>query len=111
MIEAEPRDVPHRRGQCPPLCASLSSSVFFDRRCFVSSANLKMDRTKPVTLAYKRIGDLDIHLDVHLPKESSINIDARPSSSTPLPAVIYFHAGGLTVGERSSWFPTWLHGM
>jgi len=26
----------------------------------------------------------------------------------PLPAVVFFHGGGMTSGDRTSWFPTWL---
>ncbi|KAJ6611411.1 Alpha/Beta hydrolase protein [Mycena sp. CBHHK59/15] len=29
-------------------------------------------------------------------------------SSPRFPAIVYFHGGGLTVGNRRSWFPTWL---
>ncbi|KAI0755059.1 alpha/beta-hydrolase [Daedaleopsis nitida] len=43
-----------------------------------------------LTLAYKHdTGDQPIHVD--------------------LPAIVYFHGGSLTVGNRRSWFPSWLH--
>jgi acetyl esterase/lipase len=28
----------------------------------------------------------------------------------PAPAVIYFHGGGMTVGNRQAWFPKWFYG-
>ncbi|KAI0365713.1 alpha/beta-hydrolase [Pilatotrama ljubarskyi] len=55
------------------------------------------------TYAYKRVGELDIHLDIYPPREIP-ELDSRL-----LPAVIYFHGGALTVGNRTSWFPSWLH--
>ncbi|KDQ62713.1 hypothetical protein JAAARDRAFT_171287 [Jaapia argillacea MUCL 33604] len=65
-----------------------------------------------LTLPYKRVGDSDILLDVYLPSTSQAT-DVNPdqaSTSVPIfvPAVVYFHGGGLTVGNRTSWFPYWL---
>jgi hypothetical protein len=57
---------------------------------------------RPVTLAYKHVDGLDVLLDLYLPK--------RSAGSGACPAVIYFHAGGMTVGDRTCWFPQWLHG-
>ncbi|KAJ7274197.1 Alpha/Beta hydrolase protein [Mycena rebaudengoi] len=57
-----------------------------------------------LTVCYKRVADISIYLDVYPPK-------ARPQTQGPfprLPTVLYFHGGGLTVGNRKSWFPTWL---
>jgi acetyl esterase/lipase len=54
----------------------------------------------PTTLAYKTLGDLTLFIDVYPP---------TPESDGPVPALIYFHGGGMTVGDRASWFPTWLH--
>ncbi|KAK7690067.1 hypothetical protein QCA50_006713 [Cerrena zonata] len=59
----------------------------------------------PVTLSYKRVGTLSIHLDVFLPSRAVSN--EKPTKAT-IPAVVYFHGGGLTVGNRGSWFPHWL---
>lgn len=57
-----------------------------------------------LTYAYKYVDGLPVHIDVYPPQQ------AAPSEIvTPLPAVIYFHGGALTVGNRRSWFPTWLH--
>ncbi|KAJ7851647.1 Alpha/Beta hydrolase protein [Mycena olivaceomarginata] len=53
-------------------------------------------------VCYKQIGQIPVHLNVYSPK-------LEPQSPYPrLPAVVYFHGGGLTVGNRTSWFPTWL---
>ena len=59
-----------------------------------------------VTLAYKRLENKHFHLDVYPP--SSFLSDLNKAAL--IPAVIYFHGGGLTVGNRRSWFPAWLHG-
>ncbi|KAI5836279.1 alpha/beta-hydrolase [Schizophyllum commune Tattone D] len=46
-----------------------------------------------LTVTFKKVDGLELELDVH----------------GPVPAAVYYHGGGLTVGDRSSWFPTWLH--
>ncbi|TRM63917.1 Alpha/Beta hydrolase protein [Schizophyllum amplum] len=53
-----------------------------------------------LTVTYKNVDGLALALDVHKPEKLV---------SASIPAVIYFHGGGLTVGDRMSWFPTWLH--
>ena len=45
----------------------------------------------PTTVAYKKIGDLTLYIDVHPP---------TLKSDGPMPAVVYFHGGGMTVGPR-----------
>ena len=45
---------------------------------------------KPHTLVYSKIEDLEIKLDLYLP----------PNAAGALPAIIFFHGGGLTVGDR-----------
>ncbi|KAF9262859.1 alpha/beta-hydrolase [Marasmius fiardii PR-910] len=57
-----------------------------------------MQSDDPLTLVYKTCDSGPINLDVHYPTGIS-------SSGG---AVVYFHGGGLTVGNRKSWFPTWL---
>jgi len=52
----------------------------------------------PTTLAYKQLGDLTLYIDVYPPK-----------TNDPAPAVVFFHGGGMTAGDRTSWFPTWLY--
>ncbi len=54
------------------------------------------------TIVYKTIGDLKLHFDLYHPR-----LETHPQSAK-VPAVIYFHGGGLTVGNRKSWFPYWL---
>ncbi|KAF8214952.1 alpha/beta-hydrolase [Mycena galopus ATCC 62051] len=53
-------------------------------------------------VCYKQIGQLPVHLNVYAPNLKSQTPYPR------LPAVVYFHGGGLTVGNRTSWFPSWL---
>ncbi|KAF7299734.1 MYND finger domain-like protein [Mycena chlorophos] len=51
-------------------------------------------------VCYKTVGTHPIYLNVYPPK--------IVGERSRLPAVVYFHGGGLTVGTRTSWFPTWL---
>ncbi|KAL4250654.1 AB hydrolase superfamily protein [Abortiporus biennis] len=55
---------------------------------------------KPFTFDYKRVNEASIRIDIYPP--------AQIHSSGKVPALVYFHGGGLTVGNRNSWFPTWL---
>ena len=74
------------------------------------------DLGERTTLCYKRLdqgSDLPLYLDIYRPswkkpdsEESEPTIDQ--SSDFLVPAVVYFHGGGLTVGNRNSWFPNWL---
>ena len=71
---------------------------------------------KRTTLCYKRLDqgpDLPLYLDIYHPswknpgfEESELTADH--CSNFLVPAVVYFHGGGLTVGNRNSWFPNWL---
>lgn len=56
------------------------------------------------TYAYKHVDGQPVHIDVYPPLQAAFS-----EILAPLPAVIYFHGGALTVGNRQSWFPTWLH--
>ena len=68
------------------------------------------------TLCYKRLSQgsgLPLYLDIYHPslkkpdsEESDLTTDR--CSDFLVPAVVYFHGGGLTVGNRNSWFPNWL---
>ena len=58
-----------------------------------------MAEAAPNTIAYKQLGDLTLYIDVYPP---------TVESDGPVPAVVYFHGGGMTSGDRTSWFPTWL---
>lgn len=68
------------------------------------------------TLCYKRItlmdqsSDLPLYLDIHHPswKKSDNELTPHHRSDLLVPAVVYFHGGGLTVGNRDSWLPNWL---
>ncbi|KAJ7643800.1 alpha/beta-hydrolase [Roridomyces roridus] len=50
-------------------------------------------------VCYKKVGDVSIHLDVYPPELLG---------TATLPTVCYLHGGGLTVGNRTSWFPHWI---
>ncbi|TBU44448.1 alpha/beta-hydrolase [Dichomitus squalens] len=70
---------------------------------FVSSSEVP----EPLTLVYKLVQDCPIKVDVYPPIIISSQVSSASSSN--LPAVVYFHGGALTVGNRTSWFPSWLH--
>ncbi|KAJ7069551.1 alpha/beta-hydrolase [Mycena amicta] len=53
-----------------------------------------------IDVPYKTVDNVSILLNVYPPPLQTPN--------PCLPAVVYFHGGGLTVGNRTSWFPTWL---
>ena len=59
-----------------------------------------MAESTSTTVAYKKLRDLSLYIDVYPP---------TPKPDGPVPAVVYFHGGGMTVGDRASWFPIWLH--
>lgn len=52
------------------------------------------------TFQYKRVGQRINLVDVYLPHLPAQN---------PLQVIVYFHGGGLTVGDRKSWFPRWMY--
>ncbi|KAF7768065.1 CAZyme family CE10 [Agaricus bisporus var. burnettii] len=58
------------------------------------------------TLTYKSIGDHTTSLDVFPPIIRAITGNITPHY---VPALVFFHGGGLTVGTRKSWFAHWLH--
>ena len=65
-----------------------------------------IDSFKRLTFVYKELNDISLQLDVYPPA-----VSARPNSTDTkkCPAVVYFHGGGLTVGNKESWFPHWLY--
>ena len=76
----------------------------------------------PITLVYKTISTLDpdadgetsgipLRLDVYLPESHLNGASTSGEGHVEVPAVVYFHGGGLVVGNRKSWFPEWLHGQ
>ncbi|KAI0299639.1 alpha/beta-hydrolase [Multifurca ochricompacta] len=60
-----------------------------------------MAEVTPTTIAYKQVGELTLYIDVYPPPTGT-------TSYRPVPAVVFFHGGGMTVGDRSSWLPIWL---
>ncbi|KAH9950573.1 alpha/beta-hydrolase [Amylocystis lapponica] len=61
----------------------------------------------PFSFAFKRVEDAVLSIDVFLP--SSPRIGEAKTQTFTIPAVVWFHGGGLTVGNRQSWFPQWLY--
>ena len=75
----------------------------------------------PVTLVYKTVvalnltsedvqSEVPLHLDVYLPDLHPDLSSTSRDGSVGVPAVVYFHGGGLLVGDRKSWFPEWMRG-
>ncbi|KAH9841593.1 Alpha/Beta hydrolase protein [Rhodofomes roseus] len=65
------------------------------------------------TYTYKTVDEIHLLMDVYLPRVSSSKSQQHATQASPHgepPIVIYFHGGGLTVGNKDSWFPHWLHG-
>lgn len=62
------------------------------------------DPLHKLAFTYKRVQCTHLLLDVYPPV-----IGTRTKETTEYPMIIYFHGGGLTVGNRESWFPRWLH--
>lgn len=62
------------------------------------------------TLVYKRLdaGEsfIDVNLDIYPPMADTLPKDVPVPT---VPTVVFFHGGGLAVGSRQSWFPTWLY--
>lgn len=105
--------VPQTRRVLLPGASTLSS----DARCSKQSAKpphirleiykgllLKMNPT-PSTFEYKRVKGVPICLDIFEPI-----LATQSEQGLQVPAVVFFHGGGLTVGNRTNWFPTWLRG-
>jgi hypothetical protein len=63
---------------------------------------------EPVTVCYKLVSEIPILLDVYLPP---LQATQGKDAEVLLPFLIYFHAGGLTVGNKKSYFPTWLYSL
>jgi len=76
---------------------------------------------EPVALVYKVVAALNptseggpseipLRLDVYPPAPHSTRTSTSRDAGVGVPVVVYFHGGGLLVGDRKSWFPEWLHG-
>jgi len=64
-----------------------------------------MAQYKQRTIEYKRLnGSQPVLLDVYFPVLPPTKDDIA------LPVVVNFHGGGLTIGNRTSFFPIWLLG-
>ena len=75
----------------------------------------------PITLVYKTIPipgpeadgeqlEIPLHLDVYPPEKPwhSDDTSIPGNDRVEVPAVVYFHGGGLLAGNKKSWFPEWL---
>ena len=61
---------------------------------------------------YKSVMGQSIEVDIYPPPPpapSNSHSENHIGNPIRLPAVIYFHGGALTVGNRRSWFPSWLY--
>ncbi|KAI0314495.1 alpha/beta-hydrolase [Amylostereum chailletii] len=59
---------------------------------------MKMD---PIFVVYKRVQGLNLAMDIYPP------VRTDDTKGTGYPAIIYFHGGGMTAGDRNTLFPTW----
>lgn len=66
------------------------------------TSNTSDQHNEAQTFSYKQVDGFTIQLDVYPPNELP---------SKPVPAVVFFHGGGLSVGNRTSWFPDWLKSL
>lgn len=60
-----------------------------------------------ITLPYRKTanGD-DVLIDVYPPP--SITTASNTSDASKIPAFVYFHGGGIVVGNRKSFLPPWI---
>lgn len=73
----------------------------------------------PFTFIYKHVesSSLDLAIDYYPPSIQSASAEHGSTRGGPsvapthlgAPCLVYFHGGGMTVGDRKSWFPSWLH--
>jgi acetyl esterase/lipase len=57
-------------------------------------------------ITYKLVDNVALHIDVYPPSPPPVEHD---KTTEGIPVVVYFHGGGMTAGDRKSWFPTWLY--
>ncbi|KAE9404851.1 alpha/beta-hydrolase [Gymnopus androsaceus JB14] len=60
----------------------------------------------PLTLTYKTVKNVPIQLDVYPPTKAGDSTSVN--SAGEIAAVLWFHGGGLTFGNRTNFFPKWL---
>ncbi|KAF9059388.1 Alpha/Beta hydrolase protein [Rhodocollybia butyracea] len=58
----------------------------------------------PLTLTYKTVGSVPVKLDVYPPTAGV----EKTNRSGEISAVLWFHGGGLTMANRTNFFPKWL---
>ncbi|KAK7450583.1 hypothetical protein VKT23_012892 [Stygiomarasmius scandens] len=67
---------------------------------------MPVEQAGTLSLVYKTVCGLPIKLDVYHPSNpEKVNIYKGVHL---VGALVYFHGGGLTSGNRGSWFPSWL---
>jgi hypothetical protein len=67
-----------------------------------------------LTLSYKEHDGVNISLDAYppsYPSQDQGSSDRVHADSERVPALVFFHGGGLTAGNRLSWFPEWLRSV
>ena len=67
-----------------------------------------MAEDSPATLAFKQLGDLTLYIDVYPPTTTTTKTTTDSSDPVPVPAVVFFHGGGMAAGDRTSLLPKWL---
>ncbi|KAE9404896.1 alpha/beta-hydrolase [Gymnopus androsaceus JB14] len=60
----------------------------------------------PLTLTYKTVKNVPIQLDVYPPTQAGDSTSVNGAGE--IAAVLWFHGGGLTFGNRTNFFPKWL---
>ncbi|KAF9031442.1 Alpha/Beta hydrolase protein [Panaeolus papilionaceus] len=58
------------------------------------------------TLVYKHVSELQLSVDVHFSLTALLKVQGHADRAVP--AVVFFHPGGLSVGSKESWIPEWL---
>lgn len=100
-----------RRFERSRRCASQASCRHHDAPLnsikMLTHHRLRMASELPTgfTCPYRDIHGLKVELDLYLPPTN------QEHSGRLLPSLVYFHGGGLTVGEKTSWFPFWVYGL
>lgn len=90
-------------------CAASGAYPFRAHPLLTRTAALTMPISAPqhrLTFTYKEVQNISLLLDVYPP---AVN-ESTAFAHTECPVIVYFHGGGLTVGNKESWFPHWLHG-
>lgn len=60
-------------------------------------------KVESLTFTYKSVQGHPIEVDIYPP-----TLGSGHRTIPKVPAVLYFHGGGLAVGDRASWLPNWL---